>query len=93
MFENSAKIKLLRLYCNRSFPSSPGPLYQNKVKCSAFDMGMIFHSHANEAHFHKKGCAIILILKVRVFGTRKWPITATCKYFKHNLIRQSNRTF
>ena len=36
------------------FPSSPGPLYQNKVKCSAFDMQMIFHSHANKTHFRKK---------------------------------------
>ena len=26
------------------------------------------------ADFHKKGCALGLILKVRVFGTRKWPI-------------------
>ena len=59
------------------FPSSPGPLYQNEVKCSAFDMKMIFHSHANKTHFHKKGCAPSLILKVRVFGTRKWPIRAT----------------
>ena len=59
---------------NRSFPSSPGPLYQNEVKCSAFDMEMIFHSHANKTHFHKKGCALSLILKVRVFGARKWPI-------------------
>ena len=59
---------------NRPFQSSPGPLYQNEVKCSAFDMEMIFHSHANKTHFHKKGCALGLILKVRVFGTRKWPI-------------------
>ena len=36
------------------FPSSPGPLYQNKVKSSAFDMQMIFHSHANKTHFRKK---------------------------------------
>ena len=27
---------------NMSFPSSPGPLYQNEVKCSAFDMEVIF---------------------------------------------------
>ena len=40
----------------RSFPGSPGPLYQNEVKCSAFDMEMIFHSHANKTHFHEKGC-------------------------------------
>ena len=35
---------------------------------------MIFHSHASKIHFRKKGCALGLILKVRVFGTRKWPI-------------------
>ena len=33
-----------------------------------------FHSHANKTHFHKKGCALGLILKVRVFGSWKWPI-------------------
>ena len=37
-------------------------------------MDIIFHSHANKTHFHKKGCAPSLILKVRVFGTRMWPI-------------------
>ena len=37
-------------------------------------MEIIFHSHANKTHFHKKGCAPSLILKVKVFGTRKWPI-------------------
>ena len=39
-------------------------------------MKMIFHSHSNKTHFHKKVCALVtigLILKVRVFGTRKWP--------------------
>ena len=54
-------------------PSSPGPLYQNEVECSAFDMEMNCHSHANKTHFHKKDCGLGLILKVRVFGTRKWP--------------------
>ena len=58
----------------RPFPSSPGPLFQNEGSCSAFDMEMIFHSHANITHFHKKGCAPSLILKVRVLGTRKWPV-------------------
>ena len=29
-------------------------------------MKIIFHSHANKTHFHKKGCAPSLILKVRV---------------------------
>ena len=36
-------------------------------------MEMNFHSHANKTHFNKKGCALGLILKVKVFGTRKWP--------------------
>ena len=36
-------------------------------------MKMICHSHANKTHFHKKGFTYDLILKVRGFGTRKWP--------------------
>ena len=40
---------------------------------------MIFHSLANKTHFHKKGCAFDLILRVRVFGTRKWPIISPGK--------------
>ena len=59
---------------NRPFQSFPGPLFQNKGRCSALDMEIIFHSHANKSHFHKKGCAPSLILKVRVGGTWKWPI-------------------
>ena len=35
---------------------------------------MIFYYHANKTHFHKKGFALGLILRVRVFGTQKWPI-------------------
>ena len=30
-------------------------------------MEVIFHSHANETHFHKKGCAPRLILKSEGF--------------------------
>ena len=59
---------------NRTFPSSPGRLFQNEGGCSAFDTEIIFHSHTNKTRFHKKGCAPSLILKVRIFGTRKWPI-------------------
>ena len=54
------------LYQNRPFPSFPGPLFQNEGRCSAFDMEITFHSHANKTHFYKKGCAPSLILKVRV---------------------------
>ena len=57
-----------------SQPSFPGCLCQNQVKCSAFGMEMIFHSHANKTHFHKKDCALGLILKLSVSGIRKWPI-------------------
>ena len=59
---------------NRLFASFPRALYQNEGKCSAFNMKILFHSHAYKIHFHMKGCALGLILKVRVFGTRKWPI-------------------
>ena len=62
---------------NGPFPSSPRSLFQSEGRCSASDMEIIFHSHANKTHFQKKGCAPSLILKVRVFGTRKWPIFAT----------------
>ena len=43
---------------SRPFPSSPRPLHQNEVKCSAFDIEMIFHSYANKNHFHEKGCVL-----------------------------------
>ena len=36
-------------------------------------MEMSIHSHANKTHFYQKGCALGLILKVRIFGSRKWP--------------------
>ena len=36
-------------------------------------MEKIFHSHANKTHFRKKGRALGLILKVRVFETRRCP--------------------
>ena len=51
----------------------PGPLYENKVKCLAFDVEMIFQPRANKT-LRKKGCALGFILKVRVLETWKWPI-------------------
>ena len=60
---------------NRPFPSFPRPqCIKPRLKCSAFDMELTFNSKANKTHFHKKGCALGLILKVRDFGTRKWAI-------------------
>ena len=55
---------------NRPFPSS-----KSEAKCEAIDMKMIFNYDANKTHFHKKGFALSLVLKVRFLGTRKWPIT------------------
>jgi len=37
---------------------------------------MIFNYDANITHFHNKGFALSLVLKVRFFGTRKWPTPA-----------------
>ena len=31
------------------------------------------YSHANKSHFHMKGFALSLVLRVTVFGIRKWP--------------------
>ena len=39
-------------------------------------MKMIFNYDANKTHFHNKGFALSLVLKVRFFGTRKWPISS-----------------
>ena len=66
-----SKIPISSCLNNRPFPSSPRPLFQNEGRCSAFDIEIIFHSHANKTHFLKKGCAPSLILKVRVFETQK----------------------
>ena len=30
------------------------PLFYSEVKCEAIDIKMIFYSHANKIHFHKK---------------------------------------
>ena len=55
-------------------PGSPRSVYQNEVKCSAFDMENDFSFHARKlTPFYKKGCVLSLILKVRVFGARTWP--------------------
>ena len=62
------------LLAGQLFPSCSKPLYQSEAKCEAIDiMLMIFYSHANKTSFHNIGFAVSLILKVRGFGTRKWP--------------------
>ena len=47
-------------------------LKQGQVQNVSYEK--VFYYHANKTNFHKKGLALGLVLRVRVFGTRKWPI-------------------
>ena len=62
------------------FPSRPRPLFQSEVKCQPIDMEMTFFFpflfYAIKSHFHKKGFALGLFLKVADFGSRKSLITS-----------------
>ena len=40
-------------------------------------MKMSFHSHADKTHFHMKGFARGLALKMRHKTIRKWPIVSS----------------
>ena len=53
----------LQIYC-------PKPLFQGKGKCEAIDTKMILYCQEVKTHFHKKGFALSLDLKVKVFGSR-----------------------
>ena len=59
---------------NRPFPNSKKSRFQSEARCEAIDMEMIVNYNANETHFHNKSFALSIVLKVRFFGTRKWPI-------------------
>ena len=59
----------------RPFSSCLEPPSQSEASCESVDKKMILYSHATACHFHKKGFALSLVLKTRVFGTRKRPIT------------------
>ena len=62
---------------DRPFHDCLKPLLQSDEKFEAIALKVIYYSHANETHFHKKGFALhSLVLKVRVFGTRKWLNTS-----------------
>ena len=66
--------EVTRKRLNTPFPSSKKSHLQSEAKCEAIDMKMIFNYDANKTHFHNKGFALSLVLKVRFFGTRKCPI-------------------
>ena len=59
---------------NRPFPSSKKSHFQNEAKCETFVVKMSFISMTIKNHFHINGFALNLALKVRLFGTRKWPV-------------------
>ena len=61
----------------RPFPSSKKSHFQNEAKCETFVVKMSFICIIIENHFHINGFALSLVLKVRFFGTRKWPIKDT----------------
>ena len=48
----------------------------SKVRLSAKPLiwKLFFYCHANKTHLHNNVFAISLVWKVRVFGTRKWPV-------------------
>ena len=48
-----------------------------QAKCETFAVKMSFICIIIENHFHINGFALSLVLKVRFFGTRKWPINRT----------------
>ena len=66
-------------------PSCLKSLFESEAKGKAIDLKMVLYSYANKTRFHKKGCALSLVLKVRVFGTRKWIIREQ-KTLAHSLI-------
>ena len=55
---------------NGPFPSCTKPLFQSVAKYEAIDVQMVCYSNVDKPHFHKKGFALSLVLKVRVFW--KW---------------------
>ena len=81
---------------SRPLPSSKKFHFQNEAKCETFVVEMSFNYDANKTHFHNKGFALSLVLKVKLFGTRKWPnsnchrqTSFQCSHAKHVTSRNS----
>ena len=65
---------------NSPFPSCSKPLFKSEAKCKTIDMKIIFYSHTNKTHFHKKGFVLIPVLMsesgqyiMKVRGLFTWP--------------------
>ena len=66
------------VFRNSPFSSCLKPLFQSEAKCEAIDMKMIVFFSWTKNSLHKKGFSFRLVLKVRVFGTRKWHVAIHC---------------
>ena len=74
LFSSVCKLPFVSIELNRPFPSSKKSHSQNEAKCETFVVKMSFICIIIKNHFHINGFALRLALKVRFFGTRKWPI-------------------
>ena len=52
LLQNSPSLARKRIIPNRSFPSYHKPLFQSEAKCEAFDMKIIFYSHAKASFWN-----------------------------------------
>ena len=72
-FPSGAKKNFHALHLRTAKQVTNGPAiselhqFQSEVKYEAIDVKMVFYSDADKTHFHKKGFALSLVLKVRVF--------------------------
>ena len=74
---------LIIRHAYKPFPSSKSH-FQNEVKCETFVVKMSFIYITIKNHFHINGFALSLALKVRFFGTRKWPVALEVAVSSHN---------
>ena len=60
-----------------SFPKVPQASVSKwgQVRSHWYETDLMKYSHANKTHYHKRNFALSPVLKMRVFGTRKWPFT------------------
>ena len=61
------KMNIVGNRANRPFPSFHKPLFQCEAYTELLIWKLFLYSHANKTHLHKKGFALSLVLKVRVF--------------------------
>ena len=69
----------VKMSFNRPFPSSCGALYQNEVKCSAFDMEMIFHSQFKYNSFSQESLCTWLHFESEGFEKSEVAYFIVCK--------------